>query len=137
MRVVPTGVYLECEDASTWWVGEIVLMCTSLTSNLRAFLVGEINLGDYQVSRSSDNRAEDSYVDPYFTIDKFKEAHALEIAPIPGKDQWVHIDTIAISEGEEELKEDGTSGVGGETVGGRELHEDDFVSDEEQIEGGE
>ena len=94
------------------------------------------NLGDYQVSRSSGNRAEvkyngrrwevlldektcscrvwqvkglpcvhaaafiaftrdaiwDSYVDPYFTIDKFKEAYALEIAPIPGKDQWVHID---------------------------------------------
>ncbi|GJZ46403.1 transposase, MuDR, MULE transposase domain protein, partial [Tanacetum coccineum] len=96
-----------------------------------------MNLGDYQVSRSSDNRAEvmykgnlwevlldkktcscrvwqvkgfpcvhaatfiaftwdaiwDSYVDPYFTIDKFKEAYALEIAPIPEKDQWVHIDT--------------------------------------------
>ncbi|GJT28102.1 transposase, MuDR, MULE transposase domain protein [Tanacetum coccineum] len=130
----------------------------------------------------------DNYIDPYFTIDKYKEAYALEIAPMPGKDQWVHIDTsekihppivkrpigrprknrivahdktkkdtdgtskeyeisqvfktwaylqVAISEGEEELKEDGTSGVGGETVGGRELHEDDFVSDEEQIEGGE
>ncbi|PWA36532.1 hypothetical protein CTI12_AA598990 [Artemisia annua] len=97
---------------------------------------GTLNLGDYQVSRSSDNRAEvkykgrrwevlldektcscrawqvkglpcvhaaafiaftrdniwDSYVDSYFTIDKFKEAYASEIAPIPGKDQWVHID---------------------------------------------
>nr|GEV40417.1 hypothetical protein [Tanacetum cinerariifolium] len=40
-------------------------------------------------------------------------------------------------EGEEELEEDGSSGVGGEAVGGRELYEDDFLSNEEQVEGGE
>nr|GEW07670.1 zinc finger, BED-type [Tanacetum cinerariifolium] len=39
-------------------------------------------------------------------------------------------------EGEEELEKDGSSGVGGEAVGGRELHEDDFLSDEEQVEVG-
>nr|GEW74104.1 hypothetical protein [Tanacetum cinerariifolium] len=44
---------------------------------------------------------------------------------------------VAISEDEEELEEDGSIRVGGEAVGGRELHEDDFVSDEEQAEGGE
>ncbi|KAL4569886.1 hypothetical protein LXL04_025532 [Taraxacum kok-saghyz] len=36
----------------------------------------------------------DKYVDIYFTIEKFKEAYALEIAPMPGKDQWVHTDRI-------------------------------------------
>nr|GEW93310.1 hybrid signal transduction histidine kinase M [Tanacetum cinerariifolium] len=46
---------------------------------------------------------------------------------------WAYLQ-VAISEGEEELEEDGSSGVGGETVGGRELHEDDFVSNEEQVE---
>ena len=35
----------------------------------------------------------DKYVDTYFTVDKFKEAYALEIAPMPGKEQWVHIET--------------------------------------------
>ncbi|GKB67361.1 zinc finger, SWIM-type containing protein [Tanacetum coccineum] len=29
----------------------------------------------------------------FFTIDKFKEAYALEISPIPDKDQWAPIDT--------------------------------------------
>nr|XP_043627818.1 uncharacterized protein LOC122599378 [Erigeron canadensis] len=95
------------------------------------------NLGEYEVSRTSDTQAEvtyktkrwdvnllerkcscrvwqvkglpcvhaaafiaftrdtdwDKYVDPYFTIEKFKEAYALEIGTISGKDQWVHIDT--------------------------------------------
>ena len=36
----------------------------------------------------------DKYVDTYFTVEKFKEAYALEIAPMPGKDQWVHTDRI-------------------------------------------
>ncbi|XP_078180488.1 uncharacterized protein LOC144574401 [Carex rostrata] len=92
------------------------------------------NLGEYEVCRSSDNRAEvkykgkrwevildekkcscrvwqvrglpcahatafiaftrdvnwEKYVDPYFTIEKCKAAYAIEIAPMPGKDQWVH-----------------------------------------------
>nr|KAJ0207509.1 hypothetical protein LSAT_V11C500261200 [Lactuca sativa]KAJ0207802.1 hypothetical protein LSAT_V11C500261320 [Lactuca sativa] len=96
------------------------------------------NLGEFQVCRSSDNKAEvnykgsrwdvildekkcsckkwqvtglpcvhaaafiaftrepswDKYVDTYFTVDKFKEAYALEIGPMPGKDQWVHIETV-------------------------------------------
>ncbi|XP_052624769.1 uncharacterized protein LOC111907821 [Lactuca sativa] len=96
------------------------------------------NLGEFQVCRSSDNKAEvnykgnrwdvildekkcscrkwqvtglpcvhaaafiaftrepswEKYVDTYFTVDKFKEAYALEIGPMPGKDQWVHIDTV-------------------------------------------
>ncbi|KAL7603764.1 hypothetical protein Lser_V15G16050 [Lactuca serriola] len=96
------------------------------------------NLGEYQVCRSSDNKAEvkfkgyrwdvvldekkcscrkwqvtglpcvhatafiaftrepswEKYVDTYFTVDKFKEAYALEIGPMPGKDQWVNIETI-------------------------------------------
>ncbi|GKE26804.1 transposase, MuDR, MULE transposase domain protein [Tanacetum coccineum] len=95
------------------------------------------NLGEYQVSRSSDNRAEvkykgkrwevlldqricscrvwqvkglpcvhaaafiaftrdanwDSYVDPYFTIDKLKRSLCFRISPIPDKDQWAPIDT--------------------------------------------
>ncbi|KAI3827087.1 hypothetical protein L1987_01151 [Smallanthus sonchifolius] len=35
----------------------------------------------------------DNHVDSYFTIEKFKLAYALEVAPMPAKDQWVHIDT--------------------------------------------
>ncbi|PWA84213.1 hypothetical protein CTI12_AA160260 [Artemisia annua] len=31
----------------------------------------------------------DKYVDSYFTVDKFKEAYALEIGPLATKDQWV------------------------------------------------
>ncbi|GJV41664.1 pescadillo-like protein [Tanacetum coccineum] len=42
---------------------------------------------------------------------------------------------VAISD-DEEIEEDGSHGVGGDAVGvDRELHEDDFVSDEEQVEG--
>ncbi|GJW39329.1 hypothetical protein Tco_0065174, partial [Tanacetum coccineum] len=44
---------------------------------------------------------------------------------------WIY----AISD-DEEIEEDGSPGVGGDAVGvDRELHEDDFVSDEEQVEG--
>ena len=35
----------------------------------------------------------DKYADPYFTIEKFKQAYTLEISPMPGKDQWEHIGT--------------------------------------------
>ncbi|GJR34719.1 transposase, MuDR, MULE transposase domain protein [Tanacetum coccineum] len=93
------------------------------------------NLGEYEVCRSSENRAEvkfkgkrwevilddtqctcrvwqvaglpcvhaaafitfirdvdwEKYVDPYYTIKKFKEAYALEIAPLPDKDEWMDI----------------------------------------------
>lgn len=35
----------------------------------------------------------DKFVDPYFTIEKLKEAYALEIAPLPTKDQWEHTET--------------------------------------------
>ncbi|CAH1433302.1 unnamed protein product [Lactuca virosa] len=96
------------------------------------------NLGEYQVCRSSDNKAEvkfkgyrwdvvldekkcscrkwqvtglpcvhaaafiaftrdpscEKYVDTYFTVDKFKEAYALELGPMPGKDQWMNIETV-------------------------------------------
>nr|KAJ0204105.1 hypothetical protein LSAT_V11C500286440 [Lactuca sativa] len=96
-----------------------------------------INLGEFEVCRSSDNRAEvkykgkrwevildekkcscrrwqvtglpcvhaaafiafkrepnwETYVDTYYTVGKFREAYALEVAPMPGKDQWVHIET--------------------------------------------
>nr|KAJ0212689.1 hypothetical protein LSAT_V11C400164730 [Lactuca sativa] len=34
----------------------------------------------------------DKYVDPYFTIDKFKVAYAFQIAPMPGQDQWAQKD---------------------------------------------
>ncbi|XP_023739197.1 uncharacterized protein LOC111887270 [Lactuca sativa] len=30
----------------------------------------------------------DKYVDPYFTIEKFKSAYAFQIAPMPGQDLW-------------------------------------------------
>ncbi|GJW50791.1 transposase, MuDR [Tanacetum coccineum] len=35
----------------------------------------------------------DNYVDPYFTIKKFKDAYALEVATMPGKDNLVHLQT--------------------------------------------
>ncbi|GJS04378.1 hypothetical protein Tco_0320886 [Tanacetum coccineum] len=39
---------------------------------------------------------------------------------------------------DEEIEEDGSLGIGGDAVGvDRKLHEDDFVLDEEQVEGGE
>ncbi|CAH1421024.1 unnamed protein product [Lactuca virosa] len=70
------------------------------------------NLGEYQVCRSGDNKAEVKYkgyrgmlywmrksvvvengkLQAFF--DKFKEAYALEIGPMPGKDQWVSIETV-------------------------------------------
>ncbi|KAK9067649.1 hypothetical protein SSX86_011760 [Deinandra increscens subsp. villosa] len=34
----------------------------------------------------------DNFVDSYFTIEKFKLAYALEVAPMPARDQWVHMD---------------------------------------------
>ncbi|KAJ9545468.1 hypothetical protein OSB04_025175 [Centaurea solstitialis] len=34
----------------------------------------------------------EKYVDPYFSIEKYKEAYALEIAPMPSKDQWMEKD---------------------------------------------
>ncbi|KAI3795072.1 hypothetical protein L1987_37716 [Smallanthus sonchifolius] len=95
------------------------------------------NLGEYDVCRSGENRAEvkcrgkrwevllderkctcrvwqvkgipcvhaaafiaftrdvnwDKYVDSYFITEKLKATYALEVAPMPAKDQWVHIDT--------------------------------------------
>ncbi|GJU96686.1 transposase, MuDR, MULE transposase domain protein [Tanacetum coccineum] len=33
----------------------------------------------------------EKYVDPYYTIKKFKEAYALEITPLPDKDEWMDI----------------------------------------------
>nr|XP_043633496.1 uncharacterized protein LOC122604691 [Erigeron canadensis] len=35
----------------------------------------------------------DTYVDPYFTIQKYKQAYELEIVPLRSKDEWVHIET--------------------------------------------
>nr|KAJ0199389.1 hypothetical protein LSAT_V11C600310450 [Lactuca sativa] len=96
------------------------------------------NLGEYQVCRSSDNKAEvkykgyrwdvvldekkcscrkwqvtglpcvhavafiafirepswDKYIDTYFTVEKLKEAYALEIGQMPRKDQWVNIEPV-------------------------------------------
>ncbi|KAL4584920.1 hypothetical protein LXL04_009531 [Taraxacum kok-saghyz] len=34
----------------------------------------------------------EKYVDQYFTIEKFKEAYQFQIAPLPGKDQWMQKD---------------------------------------------
>ncbi|KAK9078304.1 hypothetical protein SSX86_002361 [Deinandra increscens subsp. villosa] len=34
----------------------------------------------------------DNFVDSYFTIEKFKLAYALEVSPMPARDQWVHMD---------------------------------------------
>lgn len=34
----------------------------------------------------------DVYVDSCFTIEKFRKAYALEIAPMPEKDEWVDIE---------------------------------------------
>ncbi|XP_071690280.1 uncharacterized protein [Rutidosis leptorrhynchoides] len=108
------------------WNGTLVPMAKSYINNISK------NLGEYEVLRSSDNRAQvkfkgrqwevvlnertctcrvwqvkglpckhaaafiasirdslDKHVDQYFTIEKFKEAYALEISPMLGKDQWV------------------------------------------------
>ncbi|CAH1452956.1 unnamed protein product [Lactuca virosa] len=114
-----------------------IVKCDYITNNISETF-NSWNLGNFEVCRSSDNRAQvnykgkrwevildekkcscrvwqvkglpcvhaaafiaftrdpdwDKYVDTYFTVDKFKEAYALEIAPMPGKDQWVHIKTI-------------------------------------------
>ncbi|KAL4562019.1 hypothetical protein LXL04_034207 [Taraxacum kok-saghyz] len=79
------------------------------------------NLGEYQVCRSCEYQAEvkcqgkrwdvyldkrkcscrvwqvtglpcEKYVDQYFTIEKFKDAYEFQIAPLPGKDQWMQKD---------------------------------------------
>ena len=34
----------------------------------------------------------EKYVDQYFTIEKFKKAYELQIAPLPGRDQWMQKD---------------------------------------------
>ncbi|PWA82218.1 transposase, MuDR [Artemisia annua] len=36
----------------------------------------------------------EKYVDPYFTIQKFKDAYAFEVATMPGRDQWMHLETM-------------------------------------------
>ena len=36
----------------------------------------------------------EKYVDPYFTIQKFKDAYAFEVATMPGRDQWMHLETV-------------------------------------------
>ncbi|GJZ07223.1 putative transcription factor/ chromatin remodeling BED-type(Zn) family protein [Tanacetum coccineum] len=64
---------------------------------------------------------------------KNQNADVLRSLDASNAQSWI----VAISEGEEELEEDGSNGVSGEAVDGRELHDDDFVSDEEQVEGGE
>nr|XP_043625843.1 uncharacterized protein LOC122597295 [Erigeron canadensis] len=110
------------------WKGTLVPKAKIYINNISK------NFGEYEVRRSSDNRAEvnfkgrrwevvlnerkctcrvwqvkglpcihvsafigsirdthwDKYVVRCFTIEKFKEAYALEIAPMPGKDQWVN-----------------------------------------------
>ncbi|GKD29644.1 transposase, MuDR, partial [Tanacetum coccineum] len=33
----------------------------------------------------------DKYVDPYYTVKKFKEVYALELAPVPDRDEWIDI----------------------------------------------
>ncbi|GJR13119.1 transposase, MuDR [Tanacetum coccineum] len=35
----------------------------------------------------------EKYCDPYFTIEKFKDAYAFGVATMPGKDQWVRLET--------------------------------------------
>nr|XP_043619658.1 uncharacterized protein LOC122591455 [Erigeron canadensis] len=60
------------------------------------------NLGEYAVSRSSDNRAEVTYKGKRWNVildEKkcscrvcYKKAYALEIVTIPTKDRWVHIE---------------------------------------------
>nr|XP_043621620.1 uncharacterized protein LOC122593291 [Erigeron canadensis] len=113
--------------------------CDYITNNVSEVFNSWIgaNLGEYEVCRSSGNRAEveykgkrwdvvldertcscrvwqvkglpcvhaaafiafirDSnwgkYVDPYFTIESFKKAYALEISPMPAKDQWIHMES--------------------------------------------
>ncbi|GKD02562.1 transposase, MuDR, MULE transposase domain protein [Tanacetum coccineum] len=113
------------------WNGTLVPMAKNHLNNISK------NLGEYEVSRSNDNKAEvkfkgkrwevilderkctcrvwqvkgipcvhavafiaftrdtkwEKYVDPFFTIEKFKEAYALEVAPIPGKNEWAHIES--------------------------------------------
>nr|GEV09171.1 hypothetical protein [Tanacetum cinerariifolium] len=51
---------------------------------------------------------------------------------------WSAFDGITAISDDEEIEEDGSFRVGEEAIGvGRELHEDDFMLDEEQVEGGE
>ncbi|XP_071687360.1 uncharacterized protein [Rutidosis leptorrhynchoides] len=112
------------------WIGD--LRCQPVLQLLDAIREKFMNLGEYEVLRSSDNRAEvkfkgrqwevvlnertctcrvwqvkglpckhaaafigsirdnnwDKHVDQYFTIEKYKEAYALDISPMPGKDEW-------------------------------------------------
>nr|GEW01637.1 hypothetical protein [Tanacetum cinerariifolium] len=122
-------------EAFNSWVGDLRYQpVLTLLDGIRGRLM---NLGWYEVCRSSDNRAEvkhkgkcwevilderkctcrvcqvrglpcvhavafisfmrdnnwDKFVDPYFTIEKLKEAYALEIAPLPTKDQWLKTKT--------------------------------------------
>ncbi|KAK1434361.1 hypothetical protein QVD17_00100 [Tagetes erecta] len=106
---------------------------SSIVPNAKGYLKKiSKNLGEYEVSKSGENRVEvkykgrrwevlldeqqctcrvwqvkglpcyhaaafialkkdnwDRYVDPYFTVEKYKSAYDSEIAPMPAKDEWV------------------------------------------------
>ncbi|GJT09927.1 hypothetical protein Tco_0856969 [Tanacetum coccineum] len=88
------------------WIGE--LRYQPVINLLDAIIERLMNLGDYEICRSNENRAvvkckgkrwdvildEDNdwekYVDGYFTIEKFKEAYAIEFSLMLAMDQWLH-----------------------------------------------
>nr|GEV79656.1 hypothetical protein [Tanacetum cinerariifolium] len=81
------------------WIGE--LRYQPVINLLEAIIERLMNLGDYEICRSNENRAVvkckgkrdnnwKKYVDGYFTIEKFKEAYAMEISPMLAMDQWLH-----------------------------------------------
>ncbi|PWA61821.1 transposase, MuDR [Artemisia annua] len=83
------------------WVGDARFRpVLDLLDSIREMLM---NLGEYQVSRSSDNHAEVKYKGKRWEVllDERRcscrvwqvKAYALEISPIPDKDQWAPIDT--------------------------------------------
>nr|GEV78869.1 hypothetical protein [Tanacetum cinerariifolium] len=69
---------------------------------LDAIIENLMNLGEFEICRSNENRAaikckgkrwEEKYVDEYFTIEKLKETYAMEIALMLAMDEWVHTKT--------------------------------------------
>ncbi|GKA09863.1 transposase, MuDR, partial [Tanacetum coccineum] len=137
LNFVATSSTLSCGVLHVPTVIESELRYQPVINLLDAIIERLMNLGDYEICRSNENRAVvkckgkrwdvilderrctcrvwqvkglpcvhaaafivfirdndwEKYVDGYFTIEKFKEAYAMEISPMLAMDQWLHTRT--------------------------------------------
>nr|GEY36649.1 hypothetical protein [Tanacetum cinerariifolium] len=103
--------YISLDGCHLKWKFTGVLVSTTGIDENNSIFQWPTNLGEYEICRSNENRAAvkglpcihvadfiaflrdynwEKYVDEYFTIEKLKEAYAMEIALMLAMDEWVH-----------------------------------------------